>query len=64
MKKFQNLGKGLTKEQQKKIIGGDETVGGPGDSCNVICTSDSQCKTTCTKCVKNSNWDNGVCERP
>lgn len=59
MKKFNQLGRSLSKFEQKKINGGSIS-----DSCNVICTKDSQCSTTCTKCVKNANWDDGVCERP
>lgn len=59
MKKFEILGRSLTKAEQKQIGGGSG-----GDSCNAFCTSDSQCTSTCTKCVKMANWDRSVCERP
>jgi hypothetical protein len=39
MKKFENLGKKLSKEEQKKIIGG------VGDACDCGCTNDLQCGT-------------------
>jgi hypothetical protein len=45
MKKFESLGKSLTKEQQKKVVGGDETIDpGTGDgSCNSSCVSNRDC---------------------
>jgi hypothetical protein len=60
MKKFQNLGRSLTKEQQKKIKGGDEMFDPGGDGavncgdhyCNQGCPSGCKCQIACTRCAK------------
>jgi hypothetical protein len=54
----------LTKEQMKLIVGGDATLENGDNSCNLGCTSDSQCTTTCTKCEEAPNWPGKFCMRP
>ena len=45
MKKFQGLGRALSKEDQKKVIGGyiDKDPGEGGDIC-LGCSTDSECQ--------------------
>lgn len=63
MKKFQSLGRSLTKDEQKKIQGGvdQDPI---SNSCNAFCNSDADCTDTCTKCNPMSGWDKKICERP
>lgn len=56
MKKFENLGRSLSKKEQKSIKGGDETA-----QCTVDCTCSSTCigRTSCdagtTSCSATNN---------
>ena len=57
MKKFENLGRTLSKAEQRKILGGAE----PKDnSCNTYCGSGSgvTCTDTCTNSVDAGNGSN------
>lgn len=48
MNKFETIGKNLTKDQQKKIMGGDETRDGDGgEACN--CNNNDDCAGNATK---------------
>ena len=59
MKKFQSLGKSLTKDEQKKIIGGDEAVdpiddgGGACRKSGETCSTNKPCCSglTCSGCT-------------
>ncbi|MBA3285725.1 MAG: hypothetical protein H0U27_11790 [Nitrosopumilus sp.] len=53
MKKFKNLGRILSKAEQKNILGGNV----PGNSCNAYCGvgSGQQCDTVCPHCVDAGN---------
>jgi len=53
MKKFENLGRMLSKEEQKRIMGGDP----PGEGqCGETCSD----TTVCTQ----PNGENGHCHKP
>ena len=56
--KFAHLGRVLTREEAKLIVGGTAPVdGGDGDNkCNVVCKNDSDCDKTCKTC-ETSTWD-------
>ena len=44
MKKFELFGKTLTKDEQKRINGGDESIDpGTGGDCNSTCSSNRDC---------------------
>ncbi|MBY0476993.1 MAG: hypothetical protein K2Q24_05060 [Chitinophagaceae bacterium] len=47
MKKFELLGKSLSKDQQQRIKGGDETVGG-GQTCYATCPNGKKWGLDCT----------------
>ncbi len=65
MKKFEFLGKRLSKDNLKAIYGGNtEQREEVGNSCNVFCTSNSDCTDTCTSCNEMAGWPRKVCERP
>ena len=51
MKKFENLGRRLSKEEQKKIMGGNPTPGtckAKATNCNKSCSCDTEGTNTCT----------------
>jgi hypothetical protein len=53
MKKFEVLGRSLSKLEQKKIMGGDEEMGA---GCNYGCTNNSECGTmVCSTTVVTSD---------
>ncbi len=58
MKKFENLGRRLSKEDQKKIKGGDAT----GQTCSTVCYNCVALSMTCSgDCTPNDHgiWCNG-----
>ncbi|MBS1579267.1 MAG: hypothetical protein JST29_06465 [Bacteroidetes bacterium] len=57
--KFAHLGRVLTREEAKLIVGGDALVDGDdGDNkCNVKCSTNSDCDKTCKNCEE-STWNN------
>ena len=64
MKKFQNLGTALSREQSKKIKGGDECLDCGGGGGGTFCSEASSCSyyesgtgNVTGTCVKNSNHD-------
>lgn len=58
MKKFENLGKKLSKKEQKKIKGG----GGDNGGCPLFCET-TGCGTTACVC-HNAGTQNQYCARP
>lgn len=53
---FASLGIALSREEAKKVMGGLVDDEGNGNKCNVKCSKDSDCDTTCPSCEKNTNW--------
>ena len=53
---FASLGIALSREEAKKVMGGLVDDEGNGYKCNVKCSKDSDCDTTCPSCEKNTNW--------
>lgn len=59
-KKFENLGIELSRNESKNIIG--SYTGLPEENkCNVSCTSNSGCDTTCPNCEKGSWGETKYC---
>jgi hypothetical protein len=57
--KFASLGTALSRDEAKKVMGGKLNLAfddGGGNKCNVKCSKDSDCDTTCPSCEKNTNW--------
>jgi len=44
----------LSRDEMKKIMAGS----GGGNKCNVACTSNANCDSTCGSCEVNTNWNN------
>ena len=58
MKKFENLGRKLTKNEQKAIVGGPMgTCSAKATNCDVTCNCDTEGTNTCT-----SNADSVYCD--
>lgn len=67
MKKFQNLGNALSREQSKKITGGDECVdcGGGGaaySSCSTSCANGTTISTSCAGSCKSVDGVKVYCQ--
>jgi hypothetical protein len=57
--KLSNVGKILSRNEQKLIIGGDESIDdfGAANKCNKGCRTAADCDSTCPSCEKNTNWN-------
>lgn len=59
MKKLENLGRKLSKDEQKKVIGGNP---GGGDACPCGCTSSAECGVmVCSTTVSSVPCENTSC---